>query len=258
MNPQASTFIPTSPLLTKSFDNLPREIRDKIYGNLLQYHTQINIFPTNTIPVLPFLARRLPYSRMLNHQILNEVALVWLARSKVMVEIGAFSTLETLLYQFPNSTAWNSIRELESRGWQSCYANGDTKGTRATMADCIHDIAIRCPGLRKLSMTLLPRAVLQPNWFEESTNLSRLLENERIEHMCLTVDISDRSLPTMGRGWDTQFEECTARNQNLLCGAIMGLHPYYHGSRTRHLMQCGAVRVHTSCASRTHIQKELK
>jgi len=112
--------------------------------------------------------------------------------------------------QFPGNAAWKSVRELEFRGWQACYANRDADGTTTVAADCVHDIAIRCPGLKKLSFTLVPDVLLQPDCFEAKTNFSRVLENERLERIRLFVDTSGDDLPAMGQDWEDRFEECTA------------------------------------------------
>lgn len=176
---------------TSSFTELPRETRDEIYSYIVPSYTQLNIFPTATVDSLRIIARHLPTNLLLSHQVLEEAALLWLKRSRIIVELGAFKTLKGVLDGFSEEAGWKSVRELEFIDWQQCYASrsmADNEST--TTSGYIYDIVLRCPGLRKLSMilchsfsfslTISTRTqIFYASWRAESSRASKSLWKSR-------------------------------------------------------------------------------
>jgi hypothetical protein len=134
---------------------IPLELRDKIYGYLM-----VDLPPVLHIPTrldgsgLRFLSRRLPRCLLLNHQVLEEAAMAYLRRTKLVISTPGYTSLDGLLSQFPNDIAYKSVRQLELAHPQHCYAQSCEPKPPLAPADCVYDVVTRCSGLRHLTMTV--------------------------------------------------------------------------------------------------------
>jgi hypothetical protein len=196
---------------TSSFTKLPRETRDEIYSYIVPSYTQFNIFPTATADALWTIARHLPTSLLLNHQILEEAALLWLKRSKFIVQLGAFKALDDVLDQFPNEAGWKSVKQLEFMDWQQCYASrsrGNNKPT--TTSGFIHDIVLRDSGLRRLSMTMVLQLLILPDHFDKNATVLRILERSKLTSLALYVEVPPSEFYRSEKDCEGLFRKCTA------------------------------------------------
>ncbi|KAH7361145.1 hypothetical protein BKA66DRAFT_471415 [Pyrenochaeta sp. MPI-SDFR-AT-0127] len=134
---------------------LPLELRDEIYAYLMiDLRSSLQIPTRLSSSALRFLTRRLPHCLLLNHQVLEEAAMAYLRRTILLVDSTTFSSIENMLSQFPADIAYQSVRFLEFTQPQPCYAFSYGSKPSLAPANCVQDIALRCPSLRHLTFTI--------------------------------------------------------------------------------------------------------
>jgi hypothetical protein len=227
-----------------SFSALPRELRDEIYSYLLPpcaevrfpYRAEIRFTKIIHKPdfALSFLARHLPRGIFLNHQILEEATIVVFSRSKVVVDNTVLSAVGWIFDLIGEDVAWKNVKELKFVSSQPCYAYGHEATSSTTPPKCVHDIAIRCPKLSKLSITLAPDAlitstnavpmhgapryrrpsatVLSP---DERFNLTGIVENKNLAqvHVCVSTLQMESFEPY---DWKKMLDESTAALRDVV------------------------------------------
>ncbi|KAF2027865.1 hypothetical protein EK21DRAFT_114356 [Setomelanomma holmii] len=158
--------VPTSTRTSSSrhtFFSFPREIRDDIYAMLLEYHTKIFIRASDTNTVaFRFLKRHLPYNLLLNRQFMQEVGEMYFERAAVSYDGTSIFQLKKFLDQFPDDMAWKNIRELELVGHAGERCAKLVDGTNVVPQTCAHDVAMRCPQLRRLTTNFSPDILAKP------------------------------------------------------------------------------------------------
>lgn len=203
-----------------SFNAFPREIRDSIYSHHSPIYPAIKFSKMNKIPdtALPFLARHLPHCLLLNHQVVEEVTSRYLARSKNVIGESVLAVVERIFDLIGHGAGWKNTRELEFTSNQQVYANGNEPSTMFAPAKIVHEIAIRCSNLRKVSIAFARDALITPtdaeaSWshscrrpvaphvFEHRTHLTLVLENNNLIQVTFFYNLMDS-------GWQAMRVDC--------------------------------------------------
>ncbi|KAH7081445.1 hypothetical protein BKA63DRAFT_503824 [Paraphoma chrysanthemicola] len=154
-----------------TFTSIPREVRDEIYAYVLIDHTKILIRDSDTTTnAFTFLKRHLPQCLLLNHQIVQEAGAAYFQHANAIFQGTQLAMLAGFLDRFPGDMQWRSIRNLDFARYEcgKVYARPGKAEDSAELQLCIHDIAIRCPGLQKLTISLLPDVFRTPSIEDQS------------------------------------------------------------------------------------------
>ncbi|KAH7091348.1 hypothetical protein FB567DRAFT_518471 [Paraphoma chrysanthemicola] len=166
---QMGTSLCTSTVTCSSrntFTSIPREIRDEIYAYVLIDHTNVHIRNSNnTINAFTFLKRHLPQCLLLSHQIVEEAGAAYFQHASVITQGTQLAMFAGFLDCFSGDILWKSIRDLEFANYEygKVYAYPTEAECSAGVQLCIHDIAVRCPGLRNLTISLSPDVFRTPS-----------------------------------------------------------------------------------------------
>lgn len=176
--------------------DLPLELRNEIYSYLM-IHLSASLLVPKTLSgsAVRFLTRRLPHCLLLNHQVLEEAAMVYLRRTILVVDTTTFFAIENMLSQFSGDIAYRNVYFLEFTQPQPYYARSYESQPSLAPTNCVQDIVSRCPSLRHLTFTIpldmlaltrkeskVPRA----RTFEEieaKMKFSRLFEHENLREI---------------------------------------------------------------------------
>tara|TARA_R110002003_G_scaffold104_3_gene8198 strand:- start:7756 stop:8373 length:618 start_codon:yes stop_codon:yes gene_type:complete len=156
-----------------------------------------------------------------------EAGTAYFEHAAVTFEGTRLLPLKHFLDQFPENMAWKSIRNLELPGHEYAARYAKAAGTKANTMPytcCVHDIAIRCPGLKTLTMAFSPNvypapapcdpmmAITAPWEIEGKTNLLRVLENQNLVLLTLRFDAKRHAISheDVDTDWEELFARCTA------------------------------------------------
>jgi hypothetical protein len=179
-----------------SVQQLPRELRDKIYESTTKSFTELVIPFDFDGSLLDFFLTQLPPGLSGDLVTRDEAARAHLRRAMVDMVTVKVPNPNALLAGAPRNMLFNKVRRLEFTQPQHVYA---TKHDLSSTADTftVHDAVLRCPHLREITIAVPAAMFLQPGTMngasryrtpadiEAATHFSGILEHTGIQEIKL-------------------------------------------------------------------------
>jgi len=173
---QKSKASPQDAVPPHDFMHLPLELRDKVYAHLMSnLPTDVTLFHADKGPILTYLPKdALPSLAYTNHQLYNEVALVYIRRTRFIISARhklQLSRLFDFLNHFLNEQGFRNVRSLMYQDNLTCFTSPDAPLALGNKYKHISCVVMRCTGLKELNFTIYAQRLIVYNRHYDWNNI---------------------------------------------------------------------------------------
>lgn len=157
---QITTMSNLSSTTLANLVNLPIELRNEVYDNLIEEITYLVLPRDFKGSISDYLFTRLPKALKSNEQFASEAAMEYLRRTLRTAILIIVPDTSAFHLDLPENMKWEKVSELEFTDTQRYYARPMDGFVRETKQSSIQEIVARCPNLERLTIAIEDTMIL--------------------------------------------------------------------------------------------------